>query len=116
MSLPLLLVIFPETDGIVGEVLFFTLRETLGPSVYTMEIHKIWVKIYSRMLRTIVPVAVAMEMKGFVSERDFPADSRYSTSPLDEETTQASHHHEATAKGDDLRPASTSAPVLTCPH
>eukprot|EP01038_Epipyxis_sp_PR26KG_P005052 gene5052-7053_t len=48
--------------GIVGEVLFWALRNCLGDSVYTPECHFGWTKIYSRMLRTMVPVAVAHEL------------------------------------------------------
>lgn len=50
--------------GVVGEVLFFVLRQCLGPNVYLQSIHSVWVKVYSRMLRTIVPIAVALELKG----------------------------------------------------
>lgn len=50
-------------DGIVGEVLFYVLKVCLG-AVYVPSLHKVWVKVYSRMLRTIVPIAVALELKG----------------------------------------------------
>lgn len=53
-----------ELDGIVGEVLFWCLKKCVGPSVYTQSAHNAWVKVYSRMLRTIVPIAVAFELKG----------------------------------------------------
>ncbi len=35
----------------------------LGDVYYTPQVHSAWVRIYSRMLRTIVPVAVSMELK-----------------------------------------------------
>jgi hemoglobin-like flavoprotein len=47
--------------GINGEVLFYTLRECLG-SGYTDIAHRGWVKIYSRMLITIVPRVVRFEL------------------------------------------------------
>lgn len=49
-------------DGIVGDILFWTLHLVLGVELYTHELHKCWIKIYSRMLQTIVPVAVALEV------------------------------------------------------
>ena len=46
--------------GVVGEVLFFVLNTLLGSEVYTRDLHIAWVKIYNRMIRTIIPVAVAL--------------------------------------------------------
>lgn len=54
--------LFVYTDGIVGEVLFWVLRHVLGPTVYTPNVQQAWVKIYCRMIRTIIPVAVALEL------------------------------------------------------
>lgn len=51
------------SDGLVGDVLFFTLKRCVGPSIYTSEAHQGWVKVISRMLHTMVPLAVAHEMK-----------------------------------------------------
>ena len=51
-------------DGIVGEVLFWVLKRCVGARVYSQSVHVAWVKIYSRMLRTIVPVAISYELKG----------------------------------------------------
>lgn len=48
-------------DGINGEVLFYAIKECLG-SVYTEAVHKGWIKIYSRMLMTIVPRVVRFEL------------------------------------------------------
>lgn len=60
------------TDGIFGEVLFWTLRKVLGGSTYTYEVHCAWVKLYNRMLQFIMPVAVALEV-----DRGGPADGHY---------------------------------------
>lgn len=49
-------------DGIMGEVLFWTLHKCLGPDVFNDNIHLIWVKILSRILKHMVPVAVAFEL------------------------------------------------------
>ena len=47
----------------MGEVLLWSLKYALGKTVYTAAIHKVWVKIYCRMLKTIMPLAVAMEVQ-----------------------------------------------------
>ena len=60
-------------DAVVGDVLFWTLRKVMGEAYYTLELHKVWVKIYSRMLKTLVPAGVALELKGdesTVAKRD----------------------------------------------
>lgn len=48
--------------GIFGEVLFWALKKTLGPEIYTAAVHGAWIKIYSKMLTVIIPVAVAYEI------------------------------------------------------
>lgn len=48
--------------GIVGEVMFWSLRKCLGP-VYDSDVHRVWVKIFSRMLKIMVPVAVSFELR-----------------------------------------------------
>jgi hemoglobin-like flavoprotein len=56
--------------GIVGEVLFWALKRVLGTEVFDAFLHIAWVKIYSRMLRTMVPVAVAHELQqGSVTQK-----------------------------------------------
>ena len=47
--------------GMVGEVLFYTLRKCLGPA-YSVDVSKAWIKVFSRMLRYIVPKAIALEL------------------------------------------------------
>jgi len=49
--------------GIMGEVLFWALRKCLGVHVFNNAAHLVWVKILSAMLRHMVPVAVAYELK-----------------------------------------------------
>jgi len=49
--------------GIVGEVLFWALRLVVGTELYTDQMHSAWVKVYSRMLRVIVPVAISWELE-----------------------------------------------------
>lgn len=48
--------------GIVSEVLFYTIRRCLGEA-YDKMIHNVWVKVVSRMLKIMVPVAVAYEIQ-----------------------------------------------------
>lgn len=51
-----------DVDGILGECLFYSIRHCVGPDVYNQLVHFGWVKIYSRILATIVPVVVHFEM------------------------------------------------------
>lgn len=63
-------------DGVVGEVLFWAIRMCVGVEMYSYEVHQAWVKIYSRMLKTMVPVAVAHELKdGSAQEKRFFGDT-----------------------------------------
>eukprot|EP00981_Chlorochromonas_danica_P011948 scaffold4358_cov177-Ochromonas_danica.AAC.2 len=48
--------------GIVGDVLFYTVKRCVGEDHYTDRVHLAWVKIISRMLRTMVPIAVTHEL------------------------------------------------------
>eukprot|EP01031_Cornospumella_fuschlensis_P025754 gene25754-31104_t len=58
--------------GIVGEVLFWSIRACVGVGVYTPELHVAWTKVYSRMLKIMVPIAVAYELKdGKAQEKRF---------------------------------------------
>lgn len=50
-------------DGLVGEVLFWAIKQSIGRELYTPEVHRAWVKVYSRMLTTMLPVAVLYEIK-----------------------------------------------------
>jgi len=39
------------------------MRRVMGYNAYTDRVHTVWVKIYNRMLRTIIPVAIKLEMQ-----------------------------------------------------
>jgi hemoglobin-like flavoprotein len=59
--------------GVVGEILFYTLRMVTGP-VYDKTTHRAWVLVFSSMLTTLVPIAVQYEMtteSKFQGHRDF---------------------------------------------
>eukprot|EP01033_Poteriospumella_lacustris_P008384 gene8384-biopygen3783 len=53
---------FLFSDGIFGECLFWVLKQTLGPE-YDAMTHMGWVKIFSRVLKAMVPVAVEYELE-----------------------------------------------------
>ncbi len=56
--------------------MFWTLRAILGPQEYSNELNGAWVKIYSRMLRVMVPIAIAYELKdGSAQEKRFFAQT-----------------------------------------
>ena len=55
--------------GIIGEILFWALEHCLTKSVYTANIHKIWVNIFSAMLAVIVPKAIKYEMNASQDDR-----------------------------------------------
>jgi hypothetical protein len=48
--------------------MFWTLGKVLGPA-YTPEVHDAWVKIFSSMMKVIVPIAVAHELKDDTSQK-----------------------------------------------
>ena len=48
------------SDGIVGDVLFWALKTTIGRD-FTPDHRTAWVKVYCCMLRVIIPVAVAYQ-------------------------------------------------------
>ena len=47
--------------GIVGDVLFHSLKTCIGSDSYTLDVHVAWIKLYSRLLQAIVPVAIQYE-------------------------------------------------------
>jgi hemoglobin-like flavoprotein len=50
--------------GTIGEVLFYSLRKCLGEEAYNPTVETAWKKIYSSMLRIIVPLVVTYERTG----------------------------------------------------
>jgi hemoglobin-like flavoprotein len=50
--------------GVIGEVLFYSLKKCLGEEIYTNSVETSWKKIYSVMLREIVPLVVNYERTG----------------------------------------------------
>jgi hypothetical protein len=54
--------------GIVGEVMFWTLAKVIGQG-YTSKVHEAWVKIFSSLLRVIMPIAVHHELQDDTAQR-----------------------------------------------
>lgn len=50
-------------DGIVGEVMFWTIKTCIGEEAFDKSVQTAWVRIFSRMLKIMVPVAVAHELR-----------------------------------------------------
>lgn len=62
--------------GVVGEVLIYSIRKCIGPDGFNPTVHLAWIKIYSRMLKTMVPVAVAHEIRdGSAQQKRFLTNS-----------------------------------------
>mmetsp|Transcript_3967 Transcript_3967/g.6205 ORF Transcript_3967/g.6205 Transcript_3967/m.6205 type:complete len:260 (-) Transcript_3967:134-913(-) len=73
--------------GIVGDVLFWTLRRCLSPEVYDYELEAVWIKIYSAMLSVIVPYAFEFEkstQNKYAADRT--AESMRGTKTVDKST------------------------------
>jgi hemoglobin-like flavoprotein len=56
--------------GIIGEVLFYSLRVCLGETVYSTSVETAWKKIFSVMLKEIVPLCVNYERTGIINVGD----------------------------------------------
>jgi len=52
----------------VGEVLFWTLEKVLGPIRFDVELLHTWQKIFSRLLRSLVPLALAHELRNGINQ------------------------------------------------
>jgi len=57
--------------GVFGEILFYALQGTMGFDYYSFEVHQAWVKLYSHLLKTMIPVAVGCECEEFQSSMPF---------------------------------------------
>lgn len=57
--------------GLVGDVLFYSLHHVLGSEVYNKDCHRAWAKVFSHMLKHIIPNAVSYEIKsGSVDQKE----------------------------------------------
>ncbi len=48
--------------GIIGEILFWTLEKCIGEEAFTVDVHMAWIHVMSRILKTMVPVALKFEL------------------------------------------------------
>ncbi len=88
----------------MGEVLFWVLKHCLGQRVYSMATHAAWVKVYSRMLTTIVPIAIGMELKGGKSRAHQERFSSNQDSFMFSQTATSQHNSEVgSEKADSLQ-------------
>jgi len=72
--------------------MFWTLGKILGPA-YTPEVHDAWVKIFSSMMKVIVPIAVAAELK------DNTAQQMRLEKAIEQGDTIGLHHGDASGHG-----------------
>jgi hemoglobin-like flavoprotein len=49
--------------GIMGDVLFWSMKKICGDEVYNVATHRAWVKIMSKLLKYIIPHALSLEMQ-----------------------------------------------------
>lgn len=95
--------------GIIGEVLFWSLKHCLGDS-YDERTNQAWIKIFSYMLKIIVPVSLADE----INELNM---IRKGIIPAYLQQTQTSHSsiHDALCKTHQVSPNSTKLSTKTLP-
>lgn len=66
--------------AIIGEVMFWTLKRCLGPG-YDSKTHTAWVKIFSKMLKVIVPISITHELENNEAQVERVNKFNNSTSP-----------------------------------
>ena len=49
--------------GIIGEILFWTIEQCIGVENFTVDVHMAWIHVMSRILKTMVPVALKFELE-----------------------------------------------------
>jgi hemoglobin-like flavoprotein len=49
--------------GVIGEILFWTLEKCVGEEAFTVDVHMAWIHVMSRILKTMVPVALKFELE-----------------------------------------------------
>jgi hypothetical protein len=97
--------------------MFWTLAKILGQA-YTAEVHQAWVKIFSSMMRVIVPIAVHHELKDNTAqqtrfERQFKAEfGSFCIRPSNEDSVgDGEAEAEAEAEAKDTEGGATECPV-----
>lgn len=49
--------------GVIGEILFWTIEKCIGEEAFTVDVHMAWIHVMSRILKTMVPVALKFELE-----------------------------------------------------
>ncbi len=82
--------------------MFWTLNAILGADEYNNDVHGGWVKVYSHMLKVMVPIAIAYELKdGSAQEKRF-VDQNIGLSKAEEIAIQSLEKKAVTFKGGSL--------------
>ena len=55
--------------GIMGEVLLWSLNHVLGPDIFNIACKKAWIRIFCRMIRIMIPLAVHYEIENGEAQR-----------------------------------------------
>lgn len=77
--------------GIMGESLIWALSKCLGPDVFTALCGKAWIRIFCRMIKIMIPVAVAHEMdNGRAQQKRFDEQQRFAEEAEEKERTEKS--------------------------
>ena len=56
--------------GIMGESLIWALTQVLGPEVMNPFATRAWIRVFCRMIKVIIPLAVAHEMSGGTAQKE----------------------------------------------
>lgn len=95
-------------DGIFGECLFWVLKLIVGPE-YDAVTHMGWVKIFSRVLKVMVPIAVQYEidnkesMKNRIASRHSAMTTALEKSTLHSSAVDDSSVSASTSQHEDMR-------------
>ena len=75
------------SDTLGAEIFFWTANKVFGPKIFNTELQDCMYRIYSRLLTTIVPLAVAYEMKTQSAAQNLRKEERAVSRRLQEEAT-----------------------------
>lgn len=89
--------------SIIGDVMFWTLGHCLG-SAYNYKTHHAWVKIFSKMLRVMVPISIAFELRNNCSQIERVNEFHNSRSPIHFGKTKVKNESLCPFKANDTMP------------
>ena len=82
--------------GIMGEVLIWSLKQVLGPNVFTPACKSAWVRIFCRMIKVMIPLAVHYEMENGEAQKARLAN--IDQNEIDEPVTKFKDHSSAVSR------------------